>query len=148
PDPPHLLYLGGALLPTARQALAPVGSRQFTSYGRRVAERLATELARAGFTVVSGLARGIDGIAHRAALAAGGRTVAVLAGGLSKIYPPEHTELAREIDAAGALLTEASMRMEPMAAMFPARNRLISGLVRGVVVVEAAAKSGALITAR
>jgi DNA processing protein len=148
PDPPHLLYLRGTLLPADTRAVAVVGSRQFTNYGRRVAERLASELARAGFTVVSGLARGIDGIAHRAALTAGGRTVAVVAGGLSKIYPPEHTDLAREIETAGALLTEAPMRMEPLAAMFPARNRLISGLARGVVVVEAAAKSGALITAR
>jgi DNA processing protein len=98
--------------------------------------------------VVRGLARGIDGIAHRAALKAGGRTVAVLAGGLSRIYPPEHAELAGEVEGAGALLTEAPMRMEPLAAMFPARNRLISGLARGVVVIEAAIKSGALITAR
>jgi DNA processing protein len=148
PDPPHLLYLRGTLQPGDARSVALVGSRQYTGYGRRMAERLATELARAGFAVVSGLARGIDGIAHRAALTAGGRTLAVLAGGLSKIYPPEHTMLAQEIETAGALLTEAPMRMEPMAAMFPARNRLISGLARGVVVVEAAAKSGALITAR
>jgi DNA processing protein len=148
PDPPHLLYVRGTFLPSDARAVALVGSRQFTSYGRRIAERLAGDLARAGFTVISGLARGIDGIAHRAALHAGGRTLAVLAGGLSKIYPPEHMELAREVEAAGALLTEAAMRMEPMAGMFPARNRLISGLARGVVVIEAAAKSGALITAR
>lgn len=148
PDSPHLLYLRGTLLPSDARAVALVGSRQLTSYGRRMAERLATDLVRAGFTVVSGLARGIDGIAHRAALDAGGRTVAVLAGGFYKIYPPEHTELAREVEAVGALLTEAAMRMQPLAGMFPARNRLISGLARGVVVVEAAAKSGALITAR
>jgi DNA processing protein len=148
PDPPHLLYLRGTLLPEDSRAIALVGSRQSTSYGRRVAERLAADLVRAGYTIISGLARGIDGIAHRAALKAGGRTLAVLAGGLSKIYPPEHAELAHEVEAAGALLTEAAMRMEPMAVMFPARNRLISGLARGVVVIEAAAKSGALITAR
>jgi DNA processing protein len=148
PDPPHLLYLRGTLLPQDSRAVALVGSRQSTAYGRRITERLATDLTRAGFTIVSGLARGIDGIAHRAALKAGGRTIAVLAGGLSKIYPPEHTELAREVEAAGAVLTEAAMRMEPMATMFPARNRLISGLARGVVVIEAAARSGALITAR
>jgi DNA processing protein len=148
PDPPQLLYVCGTLVPNDARAVALVGSRQFTSYGRRMAERLATDLVRAGFTVVSGLARGIDGIAHRATLHAGGRTLAVLAGGLSRIYPPEHVELAREIGTAGALLTEAAMRMEPMAGMFPARNRLISGLSRGVVVIEAAAKSGALITAR
>jgi DNA processing protein len=148
PDSPHLLYLRGTLLPSDARAVALVGSRQYTGYGRRVAERLAGDLVRAGFTVISGLALGIDGIAHRAALHVGGRTLAVLAGGLSKIYPPEHTELAEEVQAAGALVTEAAMRMEPMAGMFPARNRLISGLARGVVVVEAAAKSGALITAR
>ena len=147
-DPPHLLYVRGTLQPDDGRAVAVVGSRRHTSYGRRVAERLAADLVRAGYTIVSGLARGIDGIAHRAALKAGGRTLAVLAGGLSKIYPPEHTELARDIELAGALLTEAPMRMEPMAAMFPARNRLISGLARGVVVIEAAARSGALITAR
>ena len=148
PDPPHLLYVRGTLLAADSRAVALVGSRQYTGYGRRMAESLAADLVRAGFTVVSGLARGIDGFAHRAALKAGGRTVAVLAGGLSKIYPPEHADLAREVEAAGALVTEAPMRMEPMAAMFPARNRLISGLARGVLVIEAAAKSGALITAR
>jgi DNA processing protein len=148
PDPPHLLYARGSLLAGDTRAVALVGSRQYTGYGRRIAESLATRLVAAGFTVISGLARGIDGIAHRAALKAGGRTLAVLAGGLCKIYPPEHADLAREVEAAGALLTEAPMRMEPMAGMFPARNRLISGLACGVVVVEAAAKSGALITAR
>jgi DNA processing protein len=148
PDPPHLFYIRGDLRPSDSNAVALVGSRSCTTYGRRVAERLAADLARAGFTVVSGLARGIDGIAHRGALQAGGRTLAVLAGGLSKIYPPEHADLAREVEAAGALLSESPMRMEPMAGMFPARNRLISGLSRAVVVIEAAEKSGALITAR
>jgi DNA processing protein len=146
-DPPHLLYVRGRLEAGDARAVAVVGSRHCTGYGRRVTERLASGLARRGYTVVSGLARGIDGIAHRAALQAGGRTLAVLAGGLSRIYPPEHTDLARDVEAAGALLTEASMRMEPMAGMFPARNRLISGLSRAVVIVEAAEKSGALITA-
>src|SRR5205807_2822054 len=120
------------------QADARVGSRQFTGYGRRAADRLATELARAGYVIVSGLARGVDGAAHRAALKAGGRTLAVLAGGLGRIYPPEHAGLADEVAAAGALLSEANLDMEPMAGMFPARNRLISGLSRGVVIVEAA----------
>jgi DNA processing protein len=146
-DPPHLLYVRGALEPRDANAVALVGSRVCTAYGRRTVERLAEGLVRAGFTVVSGLARGIDGIAHRAALKAGGRTLAVLAGGLSKIYPPEHTELAQEVEAAGALISEASMVLEPMAGMFPARNRIISGLCRGVVIVEAAERSGALITA-
>ena len=94
------------------------------------------------------MARGIDGCAHRGALQAGGRTLAVLAGGLSGIYPPEHKGLAEEVRAAGALISEAAMEMEPMAGMFPPRNRIISGLSRGVVIVEAAEKSGALITAR
>jgi DNA processing protein len=148
PDPPHLLYVRGTLEPRDANAVALVGSRSCTPYGKRMAERLATGLVRAGFTVVSGLARGIDGAAHRAALEAGGRTLAVLAGGLSRIYPPEHAELARDVAASGALLTEAPMDREPLAGMFPARNRLISGLCRGVVIVEAAERSGALITAR
>jgi DNA processing protein len=148
PDPPHLLYVRGELRPSDAKAVALVGSRGCTSYGRRVAERLATGLVHAGYTVVSGLARGIDGAAHRAALQAGGRTLAVLANGLSQIYPPEHAELAREVEAAGALLTEAPMTAEPLAGLFPARNRLISGLSRAVVVIEAAERSGALITAR
>lgn len=148
PDAPHLLYTRGAYDTADVKAVAVVGSRHCTAYGRRVTERLAAGLARAGYTIVSGLARGIDGVAHRAALAAGGRTIAVLAGGLSKIYPPEHAELAREVEQAGALFTEANMAAEPMAGMFPARNRLISGLSRAVVVVEAAERSGALITAR
>jgi DNA processing protein len=147
PDPPHLLYVRGELLASDEKAVALVGSRQFTSYGRRVTERLATDLVRAGYVIVSGLARGIDGIAHRAALKAGGRTIAVMAGGLSRIYPPEHKGLADEVVASGALVCEAAMRSEPMPGMFPARNRIISALSRGVVIIEAAEKSGALITA-
>lgn len=146
-DAPDLLYCRGTLEPRDANAVALVGSRHCTAYGRRVAERLATDLSRRGITVISGLARGIDGVAHRAAVKAGGRTLAVLAGGLSRIYPPEHGELADEVAAAGALLTEAPMAAQPMAGMFPERNRLISGLSRGVVVIEAAEKSGALITA-
>lgn len=147
-DAPQLLYVRGTIEPDDQNTIALVGSRQCTAYGRRVAERLARGLASAGFTIVSGLARGIDGVVHRATLEAGGRTLAVLAGGLSKIYPPEHADLARDVEARGALITESAMRMEPMAAMFPARNRLISGLSRGVVIIEAAERSGALITAR
>ena len=146
-NPPHLLYLRGTVEPRHSQAVAIVGSRRCTSYGKRIAERLAAELARAGFTVVSGLARGIDGAAHRGALQAGGRTLAVLAGGLARIYPPEHKDLANQVEAAGALISEAVMDQEPLPNMFPARNRIISGLARAVVLVEAADKSGALITA-
>jgi DNA processing protein len=137
-SPPYLLYIRGTLEPRDANAVAVVGSRHCTAYGKRVAERLAGDLARAGFTVISGLARGIDGIAHRAALEAGGRTVAVLAGGLSRIYPPEHIDLAKEVEGAGALLTEAAMKMEPMAGMFPARNRIISGLSRATSLVSMA----------
>jgi DNA processing protein len=147
PDPPHLLYVRGGLTSADASAVALVGSRHCTDYGKRVTTRLATGLVRAGVTVVSGLARGIDGLAHRAALQAGGRTIAVLAGGLSSIYPPEHGDLAREVEASGALLSEATMGQEPLAGMFPARNRIISGLCKVVVIVEAAQKSGALITA-
>src|SRR5262249_5150371 len=113
PDAPHLLYVRGGLVPADGNAVAVVGSRQCSSYGKRLAEQIAGGLARAGFTVVSGLARGIDGIAHRAALDAGGRTIAVLAGGLSEIYPPEHVELAESVTRAGALLSEAPMGMAP-----------------------------------
>lgn len=148
PDPSHLLYVRGTLEARDAKAVAVVGSRRCTAYGRRVAERLAGGLARAGYTVVSGLARGIDGVAHRAALQAGGRTIAVLANGLSRIYPPEHKGLADEVAACGAVLSEAAMDVGPLAPLFPARNRVISGLAQAVVVVEAAERSGALITAR
>ncbi len=146
-DSPHLLYVRGQILAKDSYAVALVGSREHSEYGRRVTTKLASGLARAGITVISGLARGIDGIAHRAALEAGGRTLAVLAGGLSRIYPPEHVGLANEVEAAGAIMTESSMDQEPMAPLFPARNRIISGLSTAVVIVEAGAKSGALITA-
>jgi DNA processing protein len=146
-DPPTLLYRRGTLRSTDANAVGIVGSRQCTSYGRRITERIASGLALAGWTVISGLARGIDGIAHQAALAAGGRTIAVLAGGLSRIYPPEHAELAERVAEHGALLTETPMTVAPQPGMFPARNRIISGLSRAVVIVEASERSGALITA-
>ncbi len=147
-DPPGVLFVRGALLPQDALAIGIVGTRHPTRYGLRQAERLAGSLARAGLTVISGLARGIDAAAHRGAMAAGGRTIGVLASGVLNIYPPEHGDLARQITGQGALLSEASPRQQPLSGMFPQRNRLISGLSLGVVVVEAAQRSGALITAR
>lgn len=147
PAAPLLLFVRGEVLPADQRAVALVGTRQVNGYGRRVAKQLAEGLARAGVTVVSGLARGVDGIAHRAALDAGGRTLAVLAGGLSRIYPPEHTELSAEICRAGALVTEATMEQPPTQWRFPARNRIISGLSQIIVIVQAPVGSGALITA-
>src|SRR5262249_51185451 len=138
PNPPHLLYYRGILEPHDARAVGIVGSRHCTAYGKRITERLAGDLARAGFTIGSGLGRGIDGVAHRAALQAGGRTLAVLAGGLSRIYPPEHKELASQVSGAGALLSEAPMELEPLPNTFPARNRIISGLSQAVILVEAA----------
>ncbi|MEM6330593.1 MAG: DNA-processing protein DprA [Planctomycetota bacterium] len=147
-DPPGVLFAKGDLLRQDDLAVAIVGSRHATRYGLKQAERLAAGLARAGLTVVSGLARGIDGAAHRGALSAGGRTIAVLGGGLLKLYPPEHTQLAAEVAGSGCLLSEAPPRMPPMSGAFPQRNRIISGLSLGTIVVEAAERSGALITTK
>jgi DNA processing protein len=147
-DPPGVLFVRGTLKPNDALAVGIVGTRQGTQYGLRQAERLAGGLARAGLTIISGLARGIDGAAHRAVIAAGGRTVAVLAGGVLKIYPPEHRELAEEILKHGAVVSEASCDTIIQGGMFPQRNRVISGLSLGVIVVEAGDRSGALITAR
>jgi DNA processing protein len=148
PDPPGLLFVRGELLPRDAVAIAIVGSRHATHYGLRQAEKLSGSLARSGFTIVSGLARGIDAAAHRGALAAGGRTIAVLASGVLNIYPPEHQGLATEIVASGAIISEAPPHAVPKGGTFPQRNRIISGLSLGVIVVEAATRSGALITAR
>ena len=147
-DPPSLLFTRGRLLPCDALAVAIVGARHATPYGLKVAERLAGGLARAGYTVVSGLARGIDAAAHRGALAAGGRTIAVLGSGVLNIYPPEHADLARDVVASGAVVSELPPLTEPTAGTFPQRNRIVSGLSLGVVVVQAAERSGALITAR
>jgi DNA processing protein len=148
PDPPPLLYVKGRIEPADALAIGIVGSRHCTPYGLRMAERLAQSLARVGITVVSGLARGIDAAAHQGALKAGGRTIAVLANGLAQVYPPEHAALAQQVAAVGAILSELPMRQGPLAKMFPQRNRIISGLCLGVVVVEAAPRSGSLSTAR
>ncbi|HEY2155667.1 MAG TPA: DNA-processing protein DprA [Isosphaeraceae bacterium] len=148
PDPPSLLYVRGTFAERDAMAIAIVGARHCTPYGLRIAEKLGASLARVGLTVVSGLARGIDAAAHRGALRAGGRTIAVLANGLAQIYPPEHEGLAREVAAAGAVISESAMLQEPIAGLFPQRNRIISGVSLGVVVVEATPRSGSLATAR
>ncbi|MHB9145353.1 MAG: DNA-processing protein DprA [Symbiobacteriia bacterium] len=146
PDPPAILYRRGRRDLRLDPAVAIVGSRQATGYGRMVAEGLADALARHGVTVVSGLARGIDGAAHRGALAAGGRTVAVLGCGVDVIYPFEHRHLFEQVLAEGLIFSELPPGTRPEPHHFPGRNRIISGLSRGVVVVEAAERSGALIT--
>jgi len=147
-DPPGVLFRRGTLTPQDELAIAIVGTRHATRYGLAQAERLAAGLARVGFTIVSGLARGIDAASHRGALDAGGRTIAVLGSGLMNIYPPENEGLARDVAASGCLLSEAPPRMVPLSGAFPQRNRIISGLATGTIVVEAANRSGALITAR
>ena len=147
PSPPICLYVRGAFESRDELAVAIVGTRNATAYGRAVTRRLAGDLAASGVTVVSGLARGIDAAAHRAALEVGGRTLAVFGCGLDVIYPPEHRRLAEEVAAQGALISEYPLGRQPAAEQFPVRNRLISGLSLGVVITESRERSGALITA-
>jgi DNA processing protein len=147
PDPPPFLYAAGRLM-RGMHPVAVVGSRNATPYGLDVAYRISAELAQLGFTVVSGMARGIDASAHEGALAGGGRTVAVLGSGLANIYPREHRALFGRIVAAGAVVSEFPPDAGPEAHHFPIRNRVISGMSYGTVVVEASRRSGALITAR
>ena len=145
-DPPLLLYVRGDLL-KEEQSIAVVGARRPTYYGKQQAEKLSGALASKGWTIVAGLARGIDSHAHDGALNAGGRTVAVLGSGLLKVYPRENQKLADQIAESGAVVSEFPMTASPDPWNFPRRNRIISGLCRGVVIVEAAATSGSLITA-
>jgi len=148
PDPPTVIYCKGTLLDADGLAVGVVGSRHCTAYGRQQTKRLAQSLATMGITVVSGLARGIDAEAHKGALEAGGRTIAVCATGMNMVYPPEHVDLAAAISKQGCLLTESPMEQTPKSGLFPQRNRIISGISLGVVLIEAGRSSGALHTAR
>lgn len=148
PDAPIVLYVKGELRPTDAVALAVVGSRRCTIYGSEQARRFGELLAGAGFTVVSGLARGIDAFAHHGAVDAGGRSLAVMGRGLTEVYPPENGALAAKVLESGAWLTELPMQAAVRAENFPGRNRIIAGLTLGTLIVEAAQRSGALITAR
>ncbi len=141
-DPPPVLYYIGEIKAEDEFSVAIVGTRNPTSYGREAATALSRDLASAGITVVSGLALGIDGVAHQAALECGGRTIAVVAGGLDSVYPKEHTGLCRRIQSRGAVISEHPLGMRPDPRSFPRRNRLISGMTLGTVVVEAAEGSG------
>ena len=144
--PPPVLYYKGTLLDTDKNSISIVGSRKATYYGKMVAEKFSKDLSLAGLTVISGLARGIDTIAHKGALFVNGRTIAVLGCGIDLIYPPENRKLAREIEESGAVITEFPLFTLPERQNFPRRNRIISGLSLGTLVVEAAERSGALIT--
>jgi DNA processing protein len=147
-QPPPVLYLRGELTTEDSWAVAVVGTRRVSAYGRQVAEEVASFLATNGVTVISGLARGVDAIAHQSALKAGGRTIAVLGCGVDRIYPPENAQLAEKIMTGGALVSDYAPGTPPDAANFPPRNRIISGLSTATVIVEAGETSGALITAQ
>ncbi len=146
-DYPPLLYIRGSLLPEDEWCLAVVGTRRATVYGRQVAEEIVADLARSKITIVSGLAKGIDSVAHHSTLEAGGRSIAIFACGLDIVYPAENADLARRIMQQGALLSEYPLGTKPKAEHFPRRNRIMSGLSLGVLVVEAGETSGAMITA-
>jgi DNA processing protein len=147
-DPPPFLFVGGDIKEEDRNAVAMVGCRSASPYGRRITEKISRELAGMGITIVSGMARGIDSIGHSAALKEKGRTLAVFGSGLDVLYPPENKKLAGQIRSSGAVISEFSLGTKPEAPNFPRRNRLISGLSLGVVIVEAGNKSGALLTAQ
>jgi DNA processing protein len=146
-QPPPVLYVRGSLIPEDEWSVAIVGTRRVTAYGRQVAEEVATTLAQNGVTIVSGLARGVDSIAHQAAINAGGRTLAVLGNGVDIVYPPENRHLATQIMEHGALVSDYALGTQPDGINFPPRNRIISGLSLAVIIVEAGETSGALITA-
>lgn len=146
-QPPPVLYVRGKLVEADEWAVAIVGTRRVTNYGKQVTEQLARALAQSGITVVSGLARGTDSIAHQTALNAGGRTIAVLGSGVDNLYPPENRRLAEDMMQRGAVISDYALGTQPEAANFPPRNRIISGLAMAVVVIEASQQSGALITA-
>ena len=148
PDPPPLLYVRGTLPSSDDHAVAIVGSRNATPSGALMTQELSQRLAEMGFTIVSGLARGIDAAAHRGALAAKARTIAVVGCGVDRTYPPEHQQLRKDIEVNGAVVSELPLGSPPLPYHFPRRNRIISGLSLGVIVSEANQKSGALITAR
>lgn len=147
-DAPPILYIQGEITPADQLSVAIVGSRRPSVYGEQMAKNFAGGLARAGVTVVSGLARGVDGLAHAATLEAGGRTLAVLGGGINQLYPREHIDLSRRVVESGALITEYAPNVPAIAPQFPQRNRIISGLSLATLVIEASEKSGSLHTAR
>lgn len=147
-DPPLVIYYKGEILPQDYKAIAVVGTRKITGYGELVTRKLTQGLSDAGFTIVSGLARGVDTVAHKQALDSGARTIAVLAGGINHIFPPQNTALAQKISENGAYLSEYPLDYPHLSGNFPSRNRIISGLSAAVLVTEAAEDSGSLITAR